>query len=135
MATNYKRGPLHLDAKAEILFRGDSPVVLGQRAAALLRALVERAGVPVSKDTLIEAAWPDLRSRKAICAYRSRRCSASLGKKPVASTGSRHCHAVATAMLVLRPRKGSLHLRSASKRHPPSRFPIGPPSPCYLFGT
>jgi DNA-binding winged helix-turn-helix (wHTH) protein len=60
MATNYKRGPLHLDAKAEILFRGDSPVVLGQRAAALLRALMERAGVPVSKDTLIEAAWPDL---------------------------------------------------------------------------
>jgi DNA-binding winged helix-turn-helix (wHTH) protein len=60
MASNYKLGPFHLDATSEILFRGGDPVVLGQRAVALLRALVERAGVPVSKDALIEAAWPGL---------------------------------------------------------------------------
>jgi TolB-like protein len=34
--------------------------VLGQRAVALLRLLLQRAGVPVSKDALIEAAWPGL---------------------------------------------------------------------------
>ena len=53
-------GPFRLDADAKILFRGAEPVALGQRAVALLQVLVERAGAPVSKDTLIEAAWPGL---------------------------------------------------------------------------
>ena len=60
MPTAYKFGPYRLDAQAEILFRGGEPVALGQRAVALLRVLVERAGAPVSKDALIEAAWPGL---------------------------------------------------------------------------
>jgi TolB-like protein/tetratricopeptide (TPR) repeat protein len=60
MATIYLLGPFRLDAEAAILFRGAEPVALGQRAVALLRALVERAGIPVSKDALIEAAWPGL---------------------------------------------------------------------------
>ena len=34
--------------------------MLGRRAVALLRALIDRAGAPVSKDALIEAAWPGL---------------------------------------------------------------------------
>ncbi len=41
-----------------MLFRGAEPVALGARAVALLQVLVERAGTPVSKDMLIEAAWP-----------------------------------------------------------------------------
>jgi len=53
----YAFGPFRLDTKAEILFRGADPVALGKRAVALLRVLVERPGVPVSKDALIEAAW------------------------------------------------------------------------------
>jgi TolB-like protein len=60
MATIHKLGPFRLDAKAEILFRGGEPIALGQRAVALLRVLVERASAPVSKDALIEAAWPGL---------------------------------------------------------------------------
>ena len=60
MATIYKFGPFRLDTDAEILFRGDVPTVLGQRAVALLRLLLERADAPVSKDALIEAAWPGL---------------------------------------------------------------------------
>ena len=36
------------------------PTALGQRAVALLRLLLERAGAPVSKDALIDAAWPGL---------------------------------------------------------------------------
>jgi TolB-like protein/Flp pilus assembly protein TadD len=42
------------------LFRGGDPVSLGHRAVALLRVLVERRGVPVSKDALMEAAWAGL---------------------------------------------------------------------------
>ena len=33
-----------------MLFRGAEPVALGKRAVAVLRALVARPGVPVSKD-------------------------------------------------------------------------------------
>jgi TolB-like protein len=53
-------GPFRLDSEAEILFRGSEALPLGRRAVALLRALVERSGTPVSKDVLIEAAWPGL---------------------------------------------------------------------------
>jgi TolB-like protein len=60
MAMILEFGPFRLDADAEILFRGAEPTVLGQRAVALLRLLLERAGAPVSKDALIEAAWPGL---------------------------------------------------------------------------
>src|ERR1700719_3715169 len=60
MATVYAFGPFRLDEETEILFRGTEPTAVGQRAVALLRALVERPGAPVSKDVLIEAAWPGL---------------------------------------------------------------------------
>jgi TolB-like protein/Flp pilus assembly protein TadD len=60
MPTVYRFGPFRLDTAAELLFRGAEPMALGQRAVALLRVLVERAGAPVSKDELIEAAWPGL---------------------------------------------------------------------------
>ena len=60
MATTYILGPFRLDAEAKILFRGAEPVALGQRAVALLHALVERPGIPILKDALIEAAWPGL---------------------------------------------------------------------------
>jgi TolB-like protein len=58
MATIHTFGPFRLDVGAEMLFRGAEPTVLGQRAVALLRVLLERAGEPVSKDALIEAGWP-----------------------------------------------------------------------------
>ena len=60
MATAYEFGPFRLDADAEILFRDAQPIVLGQRAVALLRLLLDHAGTPVSKDALFEAAWPGL---------------------------------------------------------------------------
>ena len=60
LGTTYKLGPFRLDGEAEILFRGAEPVALGKRSIALLRVLVQRAGSPVSKDALIEAAWPGL---------------------------------------------------------------------------
>src|SRR5229473_6663528 len=60
MTTIYKFGPFRLDADSQILFCGAEPTVLGQRAVALLRLLLERAGAPVSKAALMEAAWPGL---------------------------------------------------------------------------
>ena len=51
-------GPFRLDPQNELLFRGTEPAALGRRAAALLRELVRQPGQLVSKDALIEAAWP-----------------------------------------------------------------------------
>ena len=83
MATIHAFGPFRLDADAEILFRGSDPLPVGKRAVAVLRVLVERAGAPVSKDTLIDAAWAGWRSRRAIsqcklphCVGHSARCPA-----------------------------------------------------------
>lgn len=58
MATSLTFGPFHLDAGAGILFHGVEPTPLGQRAVALLALLLARTGLPVSKATLIETAWP-----------------------------------------------------------------------------
>jgi TolB-like protein len=58
MAAILEFGPFRLDADTGILFRGAEPTPLGQRAVLLLALLVRRAGAPVSKDDLIEAAWP-----------------------------------------------------------------------------
>ena len=60
MATTHAFGPFRLDVDAEILFRGSEPLPVGKRAVAVLRVLVDRAGAPVSKDTLIDAAWSGL---------------------------------------------------------------------------
>jgi DNA-binding winged helix-turn-helix (wHTH) protein len=60
MTTIYTFGPFRLDADAKMLFRETEPTGLGQRAVALLCALIERTGTPVSKDALVEAAWPGL---------------------------------------------------------------------------
>lgn len=53
-------GPFRLDSETAILFRGADPLPVGRRAVALLRVLLEHAGEPVSKEALIEAAWPGL---------------------------------------------------------------------------
>src|SRR5215475_272191 len=60
MGTVYEFGPFRLDGSAEILFRGADPLPVGRRAVAVLRALLERPGIPVSKDALMQAAWPGL---------------------------------------------------------------------------
>jgi TolB-like protein len=52
-------GPFRLDNASGALHRDGVPVPLGQRASALLRALVERRDQVVKKDDLLQAAWPD----------------------------------------------------------------------------
>jgi TolB-like protein/tetratricopeptide (TPR) repeat protein len=58
MATTLAFGPFRLDGDAGILFCNAKPTPLGQRAVALVALLVKQAGAPVSKDALIDAAWP-----------------------------------------------------------------------------
>ncbi len=60
-----KFGPFRLDPEAEILFRGADPIPLGRRAVALLRALLERPGVPVSMKPCWRPRGPARQSRIA----------------------------------------------------------------------
>ncbi|HUC71616.1 MAG TPA: transcriptional regulator [Stellaceae bacterium] len=59
MTEAYALGPFRIDTRNKLLFQGSEPVRLGQRSIALLLALVGRPGEVVSKDALIEAAWPN----------------------------------------------------------------------------
>jgi len=59
-AATYTFGSFALDTDSGVLFHNHEPTLLGSRATALLRLLLERAAEPVSKDALIEAAWPGL---------------------------------------------------------------------------
>jgi len=58
--TIYAFGPFRLDAQGGTLFMGTEAAALSQRAVALLRILIDRAGALVTKDALIKAAWPGL---------------------------------------------------------------------------
>lgn len=51
-------GPFRLNSASGVLHHDGAPVPLGQRASALLRALMERRDQVVSKDDLLQAAWP-----------------------------------------------------------------------------
>jgi DNA-binding winged helix-turn-helix (wHTH) protein len=72
---SYTFGPFRLDSEATTLFRSGEPVALGPRAVGLLRALVERHGVPVSKDTLMETAWAGSPSRRVTFRSKLPRCA------------------------------------------------------------
>ncbi|MGE0313363.1 MAG: winged helix-turn-helix domain-containing tetratricopeptide repeat protein [Lautropia sp.] len=58
MSTSLEFAEFRLDIDAGILFHGSEPTALGGRAVSLLALLVRRAGEPVSRHDLIEAAWP-----------------------------------------------------------------------------
>ena len=57
---HYQFGPFRLDPVGGILYHQAEPTMLGRRGVALLRRLLETAGVPVPKDALVEAGWGGL---------------------------------------------------------------------------
>ena len=52
-------GPFCLDLRAGRLLRGSQPVPLRPKTFAVLHHLVRRPGALVTKDELLDAAWPD----------------------------------------------------------------------------
>jgi adenylate cyclase len=78
----YEFGPFRLDISAEILFRGADPTPVGRRAVAVLRALLERPGVPVSKDALMQAGWPGLTVEEANLTVQIAALRRTLGEEP-----------------------------------------------------
>src|SRR5260221_7297434 len=86
----YALGPFRLDPQSGMLFRGSEPLGLGRRAVALLRALVERPGAVISKDALIEAAWPGQAIEDSNLTVQISTLRRGLGRGP--RRGSRHRH-------------------------------------------
>ena len=82
MATIHAFGPFRLDADAETLYRGSEPLPIGKRAVALLRVLIEQAGTPVSKDTLIDAAWSGLAVEESNLTVQIAALRRALGEAP-----------------------------------------------------
>src|SRR5882724_2646252 len=82
MPKTYAFGPFRLDIDAEIVYRGTEPVGLGRRAVAVLRALVERPGTPVSKDALIRAVWSGMVVEEANLAVQIGALRRALGVEP-----------------------------------------------------
>ena len=58
-------GPFRLFAAERLLKKGDEPVLLGGRALDILIALVERAGVVLTRKELISRVWPDVTVEEA----------------------------------------------------------------------
>lgn len=52
-------GQFRFDRDRRMLFDGDTPVALGSKGLALLQALITARGETVSKEALIDAAWPN----------------------------------------------------------------------------
>lgn len=87
-------GPFELDPENDLLFRGTEPVALGRRAVAPpLHALVGRPGAVISKDVLIEAAWPGQIVEQSNLTMQIAALRRVPGSSPAASAGSRPCPA------------------------------------------
>jgi len=56
----FEIGPFQLDAEAGVLARDGTPMALGTRAIGVLTTLVEHANDYVSKQRIIDAAWPGI---------------------------------------------------------------------------
>jgi TolB-like protein len=82
VATTHLLGPFRLDAEAQILFRGAEPIAVGKRAVAVLHALVMQPGVVVSKEALIDAAWPGLAVEENNLAVQIAALRRVLGEEP-----------------------------------------------------
>jgi DNA-binding winged helix-turn-helix (wHTH) protein len=82
MAASYILGPFRLDAETDTLFRDGEPVSLGRRAVALLRVLVEKRGIPVSKNALMDAAWAGLTVEESNLAVQIGALRRVLGEEP-----------------------------------------------------
>ena len=78
----YTFGPFKLDAGLDVLSRATEPLTLGRRAAILLRLLIQQPGVPVSKDVLIEAAWPGVAVEESNLTVQITALRRALGEEP-----------------------------------------------------
>jgi TolB-like protein len=77
---NYTFGSFAFDGERQLLLKHGCPVVLGQRGTALLGALLQARGMPVTKPELMDAAWPDLHVEESNLSVQIASLRKTLGK-------------------------------------------------------
>jgi predicted ATPase/DNA-binding winged helix-turn-helix (wHTH) protein len=82
MPTLYHLGPFELDAEARVVTFEGAAMPLGARAVAVLAALVSRADEYVSKDDILDAAWPGVIVEPANLAVQISAIRRTLGRVP-----------------------------------------------------
>ena len=91
-------GPFRLDPTTRSLWRDEVLLPLPPKPLAVLAYLVAHAGQVVSKETLLEAVWPQTAVTEGVlktCRHRSARCC---GRQPETRSTLLHCTAVAIAL-------------------------------------
>ena len=76
----YDLGPFRLDPSVRVLSLAGQPLPLGPRAVAVLSVLVEAAGQPLTKEHILEAAWPGLVVEEANLAVQIAAIRKTLGR-------------------------------------------------------
>ena len=79
-------GPFTFDHDRGTLFRDDMLVPVGQRGAALLKALLDRPGDVLTKKELMDAAWPGLAIEEGNLRSSSPRCASFSSLRPATRT-------------------------------------------------
>jgi len=86
MAKRIAFGPFLLDTSRGTLVRDGAPLPIGRRAMLVLRALLESPGEVVSKDALIDFAWPGLVVEDSNLSVQIAALSRLLGEDPGGGT-------------------------------------------------
>ena len=84
-------GPFRFDAGQAAVWCGTDALRLSPKACTVLRMLVEQPGQVVSKDTLLEGAWPEVAVSDAVLAVVSGSSAGSLATEPGRRSSSRRC--------------------------------------------
>jgi DNA-binding winged helix-turn-helix (wHTH) protein/tetratricopeptide (TPR) repeat protein len=117
-------GPFRLDECAAMLYRGREALPVGRRAVALLGVLAKHPGIIVSKDKLIEAAWPGIAVEESNLTVQVAALRRALASEPGAE-----------GWIETMPRRGyryigpvSRYARSGVAGEDAHAFTIGPPN-------
>jgi TolB-like protein len=121
----YVFGPFVYDIRRRLLFRQGSPVALGQRGKALLEALLGAEGRAVSKEELMESAWPAEHvedNNLAIQIAGLRKC---LGRSPAGHEWIATIQRVGYQFVEARAEREHLDRESPEKKLPAGKLKIG----------
>lgn len=75
-------GPFTFDARTGALSREGKPIAIGTRGAALLGALVNGDGAPVTKELLMEAGWPGISVEEGNLSVQVATLRKAMGQRP-----------------------------------------------------
>jgi predicted ATPase/DNA-binding winged helix-turn-helix (wHTH) protein len=115
-------GAFRLFPAQELLLEGETPLRIGNRALEILKLLVERAGVLVTKDDLVARVWPNTiveegNLRVHMAALRRALGDGQAGNRFVATIPGRGYRFVAPVSVLTRPQSSSVQVVPLKSAH------------------